>query len=448
MPLIMTAKPLSAPALLCERSSLGLDAIWIFTGNAVYAGGQWFMLVLLAKLTQPELVGQYALGLAIALPVFTLASLQLRLVLVSDVKEETHFGHFLTLRVLSTAIALMIIFATTRLLGYHWQLSAVILMVGVAQAFEAISDVYYGRLQKHNGLALVSKSMIARTVLSALGLTLGVYFTGDLLLGIVGVVLARAIVLFAYDLRERTHRVTESRNSFYRSETLGPRWDLAVQRRLLWLTLPIGIALVLASLNSTIPRYFIERHLGERDLGIFSAIAFMLAVGSMVVVSVGHSAFTRLSRLYANADFFAFRSLLAKLLLLGAGMGVGGLIVARVAGHEILMILFRPEYADRADLLPWIMTVGCVGYMAQFLGYGMTAGKYYYSQILLFSLTNLSVAMACSLLIPRHGLRGAIFAMLISTIVQLAGSVIILLFGMRRHAAVLAPGDWRNGVIP
>ncbi len=47
------------------RSSLTADFSWTFVGNAIYAAGQFVILMLLAKLVRPELVGQYALSLAL-----------------------------------------------------------------------------------------------------------------------------------------------------------------------------------------------------------------------------------------------------------------------------------------------------------------------------------------------------------------------------------------------
>ena len=65
-----------APA---ERS-LRLNASWTFGGNLVYAACQWGMLVALAKFGSPELVGRFALALAVTAPVYMLTNLQLRAV--------------------------------------------------------------------------------------------------------------------------------------------------------------------------------------------------------------------------------------------------------------------------------------------------------------------------------------------------------------------------------
>jgi len=100
----------------------------------------------------------------------------------------------------------------------------------------------------------------------------------------------------------------------------------------------------------------------------------------MAVVSLGQSAFTRLARSYASGNLVAFGSLLGKLLAFGQCWSVRN-DYFQLAGREILTILFRPEYAERADLLPWIMATGSVLFMAQFLGFGMTAAGYYNSQV-------------------------------------------------------------------
>src|SRR5467141_3881748 len=289
-----------------KRPSLCADFSWMFVGNSIYAGGQFAMLVLLAKLVRPELVGQYALGLAVVYPVMMLTNLQLRAVMTSGARRQTDFGHYLSLRLLTTSLALMIIFAITQVLRYSWELTAVVLMVGVAYAIETISDVYYARLQLHDRMDGISKSLIARALLSTLGLAVATYVSGSLMWGLAGVVLARAIVFIGYDVRGRTHGLGGQSKWFTRNEALTPRLNLTVQGELLWLSLPLGIVVLLTSLNSSVPSYFIKQALGERELGIFTAIGFMISVGNMAVVSLGQSAFTRLARAYASGNLAAF----------------------------------------------------------------------------------------------------------------------------------------------
>jgi O-antigen/teichoic acid export membrane protein len=438
----VTAKP--SPVTTAhqpERPSFRTDFSWSLLGNAVYAGSQLAILMLLAKLTRPEIVGQYALGIAVAIPVFWMANLQLRLAVVSDVGERTHFGHYLSIRLLTTGIALLVIVLITRILGYSEQLSAVVLMVGLAQAIEAISDMFHARLQQHDRMKCISKSLMARSALSALGLAVGVYLTKSLLGGLVGILFGRALVLLTYDIRDRTHGLAGRSNWILRNDDLMPRWDPRIQFQLISLNFRLGVLWALVSLNTAIPRYFIEHALGEGALGIFSAIASMRAAGDLAALSLGVSAFGRFARAYAAGNLTEFRALLGKLLLVAAILGVSGVVVAEVAGREILTLVLRPAYAERADLLPWLMVVAGVGQVALVLGTAITAAKYYDSQIVLFGLTNLVVAALSYFLVPSWGLFGAVIAMLGGTLLQVAGSVVILAVGMRQSAAMRHCGE-------
>jgi len=199
-----------------------------------------------------------------------------------------------------------------------------------------------------------------------------------------------------------------------------------VQRELLWLGLPLGIITVLVSLSSSIPRYFIEHALGERALGIFSAIAFMFAAGFMAIVSLGQSAFTRLAGAYAAGNLAEFRSLLGKLLAVGATFGMCGIIVARVAGREILTILFRPEYAEHTDLFVTIMVAAAIQYLAVPMGSAATAARFFEPQIPLLAITVVTAGIASYWLIPTYGLLGAGFAIVLNSIVLLIGEIILL----------------------
>src|SRR5579864_7262288 len=149
-----------------EGPSLRADFSWMLVGNAVYAGGQFATLMLLAKLLRPELVGQYALGLAVVYPVMMFTNLQLRAVMSSGSRKEIHFGNYLSLRLLATSLAFAIIFGLTQILGYDRKLTGVVLMVGLAYSIETLSDVFYARLQLNDRMAEISKSMMVRALLS------------------------------------------------------------------------------------------------------------------------------------------------------------------------------------------------------------------------------------------------------------------------------------------
>jgi O-antigen/teichoic acid export membrane protein len=432
--------------------SLRANFSWTFVGNSIYSACQWGALVALAKLSSPVIVGQYALAMAIATPVTSLTGLQIRPVIASDVKETYKFGEYVGFRLASIVLAMLIILAIPLILHSGPTMTMLTFVIGLSLATENISDVYYARLQYIDRMDRIAKSQILRAPLSLVALGLGVYFTGSLTWGVAATVLVRAAVLLGYDLRIQTHSPEPfekdspaSRVAFERlKETLRPRWELRKMGHILWLALPLGIVAMLVNLNVNVPRYFIQWKLGTRELGIYSALAFLMSAGNLLVSALAQAVFVPLARFYAQGRRRAFTMLLLKLLGIGTVLGLGGIFVAWIAGAKLLAIIYRPEYATESRLLVWFMVLAWMGYLSQFMGGAMTSARLFVHQIPLFAMGVLTISAGSYWLIPRMGLQGAIIATMAGILLQLLASIAVLAYGLmnvpqlRREATTLA----------
>lgn len=423
---------------------------WTFTGNLIYAACQWGMLVVLAKLGSPEMVGQFTLGLAVTAPVIMFTNLQLRGIQATDAKGEYLFSDYLGLRLIGTGLALLIIAGITLKTGYRWETSLVILAIALAKAFESISDVFYGLIQQHERMDRIAIALMIKGPLSLLLLSIGVSLTGSVVGGAIGLAIAWGLVLFGWEIgngrlilknssqeREPEDLLVADAQLANSQNPLYPRWERKTLGKLVLLALPLGFVMMLISLNTNIPRYFIERYLGERELGIFAAMSYLMVVGQMVVSALAESASPRLAKYYAAGNSTAFGTLLLKLVGVGLMLGAGGVFVAVVAGREILTLLYKPEYADRADLFLWLMVAAGILYVSAFLGYGITAARYFRVQMPLFVLVTGSSAFACFWLIPTMGLPGAAIALIVGAIVQAVfslGVIVHALHNIRKPA--------------
>src|SRR4051794_18409006 len=99
-----TEVPPPVAAQEARKFSVRSNFVWTLAGNVAYAGAQWAVVIILAKWGTTEIVGEYALGLAIAGPVLMFANLQLRMVLVTDVRQECGFPCYLGFRLVTTAV--------------------------------------------------------------------------------------------------------------------------------------------------------------------------------------------------------------------------------------------------------------------------------------------------------------------------------------------------------
>jgi O-antigen/teichoic acid export membrane protein len=408
--------------------SLRQNFAWTVLGNVVYAACQWGMLVALAKLGSPSLVGQFALGLALCAPVMMLANLQLRSVQATDARNEYRFGDYLALRLATTALAFAAICLIAWLAGYRWQTALVVILVGVAKSVESFSDVIYGLMQKYERLDRIAIAMMLRGVGSVIVFALTLWLTRRVAWAVVALAAWWSAVLLTYERKtggDLLKAFGAARESF------APSWQWKRMRRLAWLSLPLGVVMVLVSLNTNIPRYFIEHYLGEAALGYFAALAYVMVAGYTVMGALGQSATPRLAR-YHVSDRAAFKRLLAKMMLVAAAVGAAGILVVVLWGRPLLTVLYRPDYAQHADVFVWVMVAAAISYMGSMLGFAMTAARLFRAQVPLFATSALGITLTCLLFVKPLGLIAGAYALVVGAAIALVGATAILMLRLRR----------------
>jgi O-antigen/teichoic acid export membrane protein len=386
---------------------------WSFAGNLVYAGGQWAILGLLAKLGSSEMLGQYAMALAITNPIVMLFHLNLRAILATDAGARYPFGDYVAAR-FATAAAGFGVIAVMAWIAAPGALAITILLLGLSQTADTVSDIYYGAMQRRERMDQIAWSMIARAILPVAALGVALSLTGNIVAAVAALALGRNAVLLAYDRPVGSAGEHMSRSGF--------RAELAIIRS----ALPLGLVLMLVSLNANLPRYAIERHMGTAELGAFAAVASLTNAGATVVNALGQTAMPRLARYCGERNWFRFRQLVTRLTGIALLLGVGGVVVAVVLGRIVLRLLYRPEYEAYNGLLSGMMFASIVSYVANAFGYVVTSVRAFDAQLPLFCAVAASCGIASWLLVPRFGLQGAVVALAVSACVQIGGQILIL----------------------
>lgn len=412
--------------LLPERAtpSLRTNFKWTLAGSLVYSLCQWGMLSVLAKAGNASIVGQFALGLAISAPVFMLTNLQLRAVQATDARREYRFADYFTLRILTTTVGLVAIAALVLTFRFDNTTRGVILLVALAKSIECISDVIGGLLQLHERLDQVAIGFILRGSLSIFAFGATFLFTHSLVACVAAMCLARLTVVLGYDFRRAKEALLSDEHWFH--------LDWRASRRLSFLSLPLGLVMMLISLDTNIPRYLLDHFGGAGELGIFASLAYLLVTSSMVVNALGQSATVRLSSMFAGRDFAGFKNLMLKLGAIGIAIMVLGLTVATLFGRVLLTLLYRPEYGKHEGLFLILVAAAGVSAMGSFMGYGMTAARCFRSQVPLIGVSTLISAVVAALLVPRYGPVGAALGVLASALVFATGAALLLVAFTRK----------------
>ncbi len=399
--------------------SLRVSFSWTIAGNAVYAGTQWGILVLLARLGNPEMVGQFSLGLAITAPIMLFGSLQLRAVQATDARNQFQFPDYSGLRILMTIIAAGVIFGIAATF-YRGGTALTIAAFGLSKGIESLSDIFYGFWQQQERMDLIAKSLILRGVLALIASSVCFAAVHTVWVAVCGISLGWAVVFALFDVRHGIALAKELRQS------LRPRFTLIRLWRLLRLALPLGVVTMLLSFNANVPRYVLGHFRGVRELGIFSALSYILTAGTMIVGALGQSATPRLALYAARGNALEFRGLSCRLILIGMSLGVCGVLAASVLGRHMVTLIYGSEYAQNGRLFIWLMVAAAVSYMASFGGYSLTAVRRFQIQMPLFVVLTILTVSLCCLMVKTGGAIGVAQALAIVGIVQLVATLAIL----------------------
>ena len=209
------------------------------------------------------------------------------------------------------------------------------------------------------------------------------------------------------------------------------RSGFAAQAAILRAALPLGVVLMLITLSGNLPRYAIERRLGTVALGVFAAVASFQTIGASVINPLGQTMTPRLARAFSEGNAPLFLRLAAQLTGAACLLGAAGVAVALVVGRLALGVAYGRAFIPYRGLLVWMMAAGILSYAGSALGYVITAARAFASQAPLFLAVAAVSGAASWFLVPKLGLEGAVIALALAWLAQIAGELWILRRALR-----------------
>lgn len=406
--------------------SFRANVSWALTGSLVNSTANWATLLILARLSDPETVGTFALALAISGPVFTFFNFQLRAIQATDASHKYSPSIFIKVRLTTSTVALIFIALYACLVLDDTRTQSVLLFYSFNLACISLSEVVFGHFQQIGRQDWVARSQAVRGILSPILLASIFLSTSSLSSATAGLTLASLIPLLMLDLpasRQLRSQVPIHSSLRPLSEEL-----LELSRS----AIPLGATMLLLSLNLNLPRYFLEAYTGRQELGIFSALSQLIAAGSLVIAAIGQAMSPRLARAYKTGLIRRFKHDLARFAGLAGLVSISGILLSAIAGREILTFIYGSTYAAASSVLLLLSIGGSLAFIAGVAGSALTACGFHGIQPLLFSATVLITAISGYTLIPNYGTSGAAITVIASSLTQLVVSWGALLYRLRR----------------
>ena len=389
-------------ASLNLKNNLLSNFSFMFIGNTVYAFSQWIMIMMLAKLSSTEILGQVTLAYAITGPIAVTLDFQLRNIIATDAQNSYYYSNYLNFRFWTCSIFLIFLLFLLLFLDYPFQLSMVILLIGLAKIIELFYEFSYGLFQKEGLFHLIAYSLLLRGSVYVLVLGCTLWITKSIVISILTYV---AVLFFGYILGD-FHKVL-------RIEKLRINLQFSQIKKLLKLSFPLGVVMGLISLNANIPKYILTESWGVSEQGYFSALFYFLIAGNMITGALGQIISPMLANFHKEHNYSKFIKYLSMLVFVGVGIGLVLFSFNLFFGESLLNLFYHHEIAQYKMALSILMLSGIFFYSSTFLGIGLTALRQFSIQPQITGVLLIINFVISMLIIPRYGVIGAALSTLI-----------------------------------
>ena len=402
--------------------SIKSNILWSSIGSIIGLSCQWLISVLVVRLSSGfSDAGLYSLSMSVYGIFFPIAQYRMYTYQVSDVNGENTVGEYLSFRLLTMLLSLVLTFAYS-LFTCRPASVFCIFLYGLYKSANQLIDVLHAADQQFSRMDYVGVSLALQGALSLVFFCVALSCFRSVPLAIFAMFIAVVLVGWFYDL-PRTSALTCIVVGISRNKA----------KRLLITCLPAVVAGIAVSASASIPRQYLSSALGDSALGVYSSIAAPIAIIQMGVSYLYNPLLGYFSKSYSDKDrhsFFrlCFACLLGALIIavvFGIGFEVlGNSLFSFVFGEEILpfMYLVPPMIASAVLTgLMWLVNDLLISF--RYFSHTLVAG------VLMFLVSLSSMKYS----VEVFNLNGVTVCSLISCLFGLVYMVVVLSILLRRH---------------
>lgn len=409
------------------RLSLRRNVLWNLGGVGIYNFSQWLLLLVLARLADAESVGVFSLMLAVSAPIFLTVGMNLRTVQATDAPRRWRLDEYLFLRQILNAVAVIVTMIVGFALGMRdWTLAA-LAVVSLSKGVQASGQVFYGYFQLRERLDLVSRSMLARSVVGPSLFLLGFWLTHKLAIAAFGLTLGWSAAQLLLDQRNARHLARDEGRPLHGIRAVRRDEVKALARK----AAPLGLDQGVSSLSINIPRYLIKYVVGTAHLGVYASQAYLAQVISMATGAMSSVFVPRMAVYYHQGRRRAFIRMLLWLVFFGFAVLATAVVFAIFLGDPFIRFTLGKDYINRPLLIALMAGAGTTS-LQRSLCKAMEASHSFGNYLLVDCITAGSIFAAAIPLIKLYGVVGGALSIVIGFTVGSVAVLIAMIGVMRR----------------
>ncbi|OUP58976.1 hypothetical protein B5F14_07770 [Faecalitalea cylindroides] len=316
-------------------NNLKKDYFWNTLGTSLFSFNSLFLMIVVTRLNSLSDAGIFSFAYATAGIINYFALYSGRTYQISNTDEKFTDSLYIVARYLTALFALLITIIFIVINGYSLEKALVIFLLCMVKCFEAISDVYYGILQRNSKLFIAGKSMTYKTLIIIIGFVVIDFLTRNLLTSCFYMLILNIVFLLVYDIRN-TNKFSKFIKDF---DNFNIFLLLKVSSYTFLFTLIVTIIM-------NLPRYFIDFFLNDSDQAIYGIISMPATFVMLFSQFIFQPSLVSLTGFYKQNDKKSFNLTVLRISSILIGAMIIILPVAYIFGIPVLEFVYGVELSN------------------------------------------------------------------------------------------------------
>lgn len=334
------------------------DFVWNTLGQTAWGMVFPLLTIVVTQLSGVERAGMFSFAFVMANLLYIIGSYGVRTYQVSDLDEYHSFKDYQVNR-LGTCLAMLAIgVIVCRVLGYEGEMFTMCMGIFVFKTFDALGEVYEGRLQQVDKLYLGGVSLAIRSIAGLAFYSVALLVTGDLGIAAIAMAVAGAAsflcVTFPLTLLE-TPRSTPM--------------SIASIGRLFRECFPVFLALFLYAVIDNMPKFVMQgANLPYENQLYFNALYFPAMAILITVQLIYRPMLVKMAQAWADeSKRRRFDILIMGMGVLIVAISAGGVLLMAWIGLPVMSFMYGLDFGPYAELSYIMLAAGGVTAAIDFL---------------------------------------------------------------------------------
>lgn len=377
--------------------------IWNTIGTTLNSFLSLFLLIIITRINGIELSGMFSFIFTLTLMLQSISNYGGRIYQISDLNDEFSFQEYLSSRIKTSIISIVIFFFLFIILRLGIKTIGIAMCLIVLRIIETFSDVFYASFQKNNHLDYVGISLTIKSLLIIILFLILNILTKNLSIASFGIVIAAIMVFVFYDLL----KVKKYEKMFIIFNN-----DIYKESKYIFLFSFVTFLLL------NVPRFIANYTLNSTQIGYLGILMMIPTVMALVCQFIIQPQLVNLTKAYYEKNITNFNRILFKSNLLLLVFSFICCILAITLGPLVLKILYGISFEEYRISFLILILAGALNGATTILSNALTIFRETKNQFIAYIFVLIINITFCYVASSTYKLNGLFLGLMLSMLIQ------------------------------